>query len=94
MPVRKPRLVSNDSLPDHVVWGDGQATIFLLHGMYGAKECWAPQAERLVAQGYRVVAGDAPTRRGRARRRARAGDHGPHPAGHDRGSRRGGASRG
>jgi pimeloyl-ACP methyl ester carboxylesterase len=52
--------MSSGDLPAHSVWGDGSTTIFLLHGMYGAKEYWAPQAERLVALGYRVVAWDAP----------------------------------
>jgi 3-oxoadipate enol-lactonase len=48
------------SLPVHQIWGHGSTTVFLLHGMYGAKEYWAPEAERLVALGYRVVAWDAP----------------------------------
>jgi 3-oxoadipate enol-lactonase len=48
------------ALPVHEVWGHGSTTVFLLHGMYGAKEYWRPQAERLVALGYRVVAWDAP----------------------------------
>ena len=47
-------------LPVRQTWGDGATTIFLLHGMYGAKEYWQPEAERLVALGYRVVAWDAP----------------------------------
>lgn len=47
-------------LPVHTIWGHGSNTVFLLHGMYGAKEYWAPEAERLVALGYRVVAWDAP----------------------------------
>jgi pimeloyl-ACP methyl ester carboxylesterase len=47
-------------LPVHQVWGQGSTTVFLLHGMYGAKEYWRPEAERLVALGYRVVAWDAP----------------------------------
>jgi 3-oxoadipate enol-lactonase len=34
--------------------------VFLLHGMYGAKDYWRYQTERLVARGYRVVAWDAP----------------------------------
>jgi 3-oxoadipate enol-lactonase len=48
------------SLPVHQIWGTGSTTVFLFHGMYGAKEYWRPEAERLVALGYRVVAWDAP----------------------------------
>jgi len=48
------------ALPDHWVLGTGETTVFLLHGMYGAKEYWRPEAERLTALGYRVVAWDAP----------------------------------
>jgi pimeloyl-ACP methyl ester carboxylesterase len=47
-------------LPDYTVTGDGKVTVFLLHGIYGSKEYWRPQTERLVARGYRVVAWDAP----------------------------------
>ena len=46
--------------PDYTVTGDGKVTVFLLHGIYGSKEYWRPQTERLVARGYRVVAWDAP----------------------------------
>lgn len=47
-------------LPDYTVSGDGKVTVFLLHGIYGSKEYWRPQTERLLARGYRVVAWDAP----------------------------------
>jgi len=47
-------------MPDYQVSGEGKVTIFLLHGIYGAKEYWRYQTERLVARGYRVVAWDAP----------------------------------
>ena len=47
-------------LPDYTVTGDGKVTVFLLHGIYGSREYWRPQTERLVARGYRVVAWDAP----------------------------------
>ena len=47
------------SLPDYAVTGAGKVTVFLLHGIYGAKEYWRYQTERLVARGYRVVAWDA-----------------------------------
>jgi pimeloyl-ACP methyl ester carboxylesterase len=48
------------TMPDYTVSGTGRVTIFLLHGIYGSKEYWRPQTERLVARGYRVVAWDAP----------------------------------
>jgi 3-oxoadipate enol-lactonase len=47
-------------MPDYQVTGDGKVTVFLLHGIYGAKDYWRYQTERLVARGYRVVAWDAP----------------------------------
>ena len=48
-------------LPDHSVHNDdGKVTIFLQHGIYGAKEYWRFQIQRLTALGYRVVALDAP----------------------------------
>jgi len=46
--------------PDTMVTGEGTVTVFLLHGIYGSKEYWRFQTERLVARGYRVVAWDAP----------------------------------
>ena len=52
--------MSVQDLPVHQIWGSGATTVFLLHGMYGAKEYWQLEAERLVALGYRVVAWDAP----------------------------------
>jgi 3-oxoadipate enol-lactonase len=48
------------ALPDHQVWGDSDTTVFLLHGLFGAKDYWRFHAKRLVDQGYRVVAWDAP----------------------------------
>ena len=47
-------------LPDYTVTGEGKVTVFLLHGIYGSKDYWRYQTERLVARGYRVVAWDAP----------------------------------
>jgi pimeloyl-ACP methyl ester carboxylesterase len=47
-------------MPDYMVTGEGRTTVFLLHGIYGAKDYWRYQTERLVARGYRVVAWDAP----------------------------------
>jgi 3-oxoadipate enol-lactonase len=48
------------ALPEHLIFGQGKTTIYLLHGMYGAKEYWKFQVERLTARGYRVIAWDAP----------------------------------
>jgi len=47
-------------MPDYQVTGEGRTTVFLLHGIYGAKDYWRYVTERLVAKGYRVVAWDAP----------------------------------
>lgn len=47
-------------MPDYMVTGEGNVTVYLLHGIYGAKDYWRYQTERLVARGYRVVAWDAP----------------------------------
>jgi pimeloyl-ACP methyl ester carboxylesterase len=52
--------MASSALPVHQIWGGGATTIFLFHGMYGARQYWQPEAERLVALGYRVVAWDAP----------------------------------
>jgi pimeloyl-ACP methyl ester carboxylesterase len=47
-------------LPDHMVCGDGDTTVYLLHGAYGSKEYWRYTAQTLCRAGYRVVAWDAP----------------------------------
>jgi pimeloyl-ACP methyl ester carboxylesterase len=47
-------------MPDYQISGEGKTTVFLLHGIYGAKDYWRYQIERLVERGYRVVAWDAP----------------------------------
>jgi len=47
-------------MPDYQVTGAGKTTVFLLHGIYGSKEYWRFQVERLVARGFRVVSWDAP----------------------------------
>src|SRR5262245_55415151 len=47
-------------MTDYQVTGEGAVTVFLLHGIYGSKEYWRYQTERLIARGYRVVAWDAP----------------------------------
>jgi 3-oxoadipate enol-lactonase len=49
------------NLPDHSIHNDdGKVTVYLLHGIYGAKEYWRFVTQRLVGRGYRVVAMDAP----------------------------------
>ncbi len=53
--------IPDHSIPDHSVHNDaGKVTVFLQHGIYGAKEYWRFQIQRLVVRGYRVVALDAP----------------------------------
>ena len=47
-------------MPDYMVTGEGKVTVYLLHGIYGARDYWRYVTERLVARGYRVVAWDAP----------------------------------
>ena len=47
-------------IPDYSVHGEGDKTVFLLHGAYGSKEYWRFTIARLTAAGYRVVAWDAP----------------------------------
>lgn len=47
-------------LPDFVKVGQGETTIYLLHGGYGSKAYWSPMIERLAHKGYRVIAWDAP----------------------------------
>lgn len=46
--------------PDFQVAGDGDTTVFLLHGAYGSKEYFAHVIATLVNAGLRVVAWDAP----------------------------------
>lgn len=53
------------SMPDYAVHHPHpgcvrKATVFLLHGAFGAKEYWRAQLEALTAAGYRVVSWDAP----------------------------------
>lgn len=47
-------------MPDHEVHGDGDTTLFLLHGAYGSKEYFRDLTAALVGAGLRVVAWDAP----------------------------------
>lgn len=46
--------------PDYQVAGDGNLTVFLLHGAYGSKDYFRPEIATLVKAGLRVVAWDAP----------------------------------
>jgi pimeloyl-ACP methyl ester carboxylesterase len=52
--------MDSNRIPDYSVHGEGDTTIFLLHGAYGSKEYWRYTIERLTGVGYRVVAWDAP----------------------------------
>ena len=47
-------------MPDYLVAGEGEATVYLLHGGYGSKEYWRYTTQILNAAGYRVVAWDVP----------------------------------
>ena len=49
-----------ERLPDYSVHGAGPATVYLLHGAFGAKEYWRAQISALAAAVYRVIAWDAP----------------------------------
>lgn len=46
--------------PDYQVTGEADTTVFLLHGAYGSKKYFEYQINTLAANGYRVVAWDAP----------------------------------
>lgn len=46
--------------PDFQVAGDGDTTVFLLHGAYGCKDYFRAEIATLVRAGLRVVAWDAP----------------------------------
>ena len=60
---------------NYTVTGAGRVTVFLLHGIYGSKEYWRPQTERLVARGYRVVARKKPAPRAKFQRLPRLDGH-------------------
>ena len=47
-------------VPDFQVAGDGDTTVFLLHGAYGSKDYFQHEIATLVGAGLRVVAWDAP----------------------------------
>lgn len=52
--------MTRENLPDYMKVGNGETTIYLLHGGYGSKAYWAPVIERYSRQGLRVIAWDAP----------------------------------
>lgn len=52
--------MNRSELPDHVKVGQGDTTVYLLHGGYGSKAYWTPMIARLAKAGYRVIAWDAP----------------------------------
>ena len=47
-------------LPDYMVSGESDTTLFRLYGAYGSKEYFRFTIDRFVRAGYRVVASDAP----------------------------------
>jgi pimeloyl-ACP methyl ester carboxylesterase len=47
-------------LPDYMVSGESDTTMYMLHGAYGSKEYFRFTIERFVAYGLRVVACDMP----------------------------------
>lgn len=47
-------------MADYQVTGNGSATIYLLHGIYGSKDYRRYLTARLLERGYRVIAWDAP----------------------------------
>jgi pimeloyl-ACP methyl ester carboxylesterase len=47
-------------VPDFQVAGEGDTTVFLLHGAYGSKDYFQHEIATLVGAGLRVVAWDAP----------------------------------
>ena len=52
--------MKQQTLPDYMVSGEGDTTIYLLHGAYGSKEYWRFTVRELTRAGYRVIAWDAP----------------------------------
>ncbi|MDH7794651.1 MULTISPECIES: alpha/beta hydrolase [unclassified Beijerinckia] len=53
-------MARGERLPDYSVTGDGDITVYLLHGAYGSKDYWRYEIAELVRAGYRVIAWDAP----------------------------------
>ena len=52
--------MKEQTLPDYMVAGEGDTTIYLLHGAYGSKEYWRYTVREFTRAGYRVIAWDAP----------------------------------
>ena len=50
----------SEAIPAYSSRGDGGPTVFLLHGIGGAKEYWTLQLDVLARAGYRAIAWDMP----------------------------------
>jgi 3-oxoadipate enol-lactonase len=50
----------SEAIPAYSSRGDGETTVFLLHGIGGGKEYWALQLDVLAREGYRAIAWDMP----------------------------------
>jgi 3-oxoadipate enol-lactonase len=50
----------SETIPAYSSRGDGETTVFLLHGIGGGKEYWALQLDVLAREGYRAIAWDMP----------------------------------
>lgn len=53
-------MAQGERIPDYAVAGDGDVTVYLLHGGYGSKDYWRYEIAELVRAGFRTVAWDAP----------------------------------
>ena len=50
----------SEAIPAYSSRGDGEPTVFLLHGIGGGKEYWTLQLDVLARAGYRAIAWDMP----------------------------------
>lgn len=50
----------SEAIPAYLSRGDGETTVFLLHGIGGGKEYWALQLDVLAREDYRAIAWDMP----------------------------------
>jgi pimeloyl-ACP methyl ester carboxylesterase len=50
----------SEAIPAYSSRGDGESTVFLLHGIGGGKEYWTLQLDVLARAGYRAIAWDMP----------------------------------